>query len=392
MDKKYRIVIDARMYGLEHAGIGRYIINLLNQIEKIDHNNYYFILLRKKYYQSLTFKNKRFRKILSEYHHYTFKEQLLLPLQLIKLKPNLVHFPHFNTPILWWGKQVVTIHDLIKHESKGCQTTTRNVALYWFKFYLYRLMVWFSVKKAVKIIVPSQFWKEDLQRRYRLQPGKVTVTYEGVDEKFLQQKVSNNQSKRIKAVLSKYNITEPFFIYTGSLYPHKNIERLVRAIQCVHVSIHEYKNPTLVVVCARSIFYDRFKQKVKELGAEESVNMIGFVSDDELRLLYQAAEAFVFPTLMEGFGLPGLEAMAVGCSVLASDILILREIYGKAVLYFNPLDEGDIAEKLKRILANQELKNKLKMLGFTQVKKYSWQKMARETLRLYQSIFPDVST
>ena len=94
-----RIVIDARMYGLEHAGIGRYISCLIDEIAQLDKKNDYFILLRKKYYQKLHLKNNRFKKILVNYPHYSFREQLLLPLQLIKLRPDLVHFPHFNVPI-----------------------------------------------------------------------------------------------------------------------------------------------------------------------------------------------------------------------------------------------------------------------------------------------------
>lgn len=368
-----KIVIDARMYGLEHAGIGRYIMNLINQIEKKDKENDYFILLREKYFRDLKFKNPRFKKILAEYSHYSFREQFLLPLQLIKLKPDLVHFPHFNVPLLWWGRQVITIHDLIKHESRGSETTTRWQPFYWFKYLVYKFIVWVAVKRAVKIIVPSKWWRDELARRYRLGPNKIAVTYEAVDEKFLEPRSPELEAGKI---LAKYKIKKPFAIYTGSLYPHKNVERLVKAVKKI--------NLRLVIVCARSIFLGKFRKRIKDLKAENLVTLAGFVPDEELVSLYQEAEAFVFPSLLEGFGLPGLEAMAVGLPVIASNASCLPEIYGDAALYFDPENINDMAEKIKKVVDNQELRERLKKLGFEQVRKYSWQRMAKETLEIYK--------
>ncbi len=116
------------------------------------------------------------------------------------------------------------------------------------------------------------------------------------------------------------------------------------------------------------------------------MNFVGFVPDEELMILYQEAEAFVLPSLLEGFGLIGLEAMAVGCPVLASDIPVLKEIYGEAALYFDPKNVNDIAKKIKQIIDDQKLREKLKKLGRGQVKKYSWQKTAQETIKVYQEV------
>ena len=163
-----KIVIDARMYGLEHAGIGRYVMNLVNQLEKVGKKNEYFILLRKKYYRKLRFKNKHFKKVLAEIPHYSFKEQLFLPGILRKIKPDLVHFPHFNVPIFWQGKYIVTIHDLIKHQSRGMRTTTKLAPFYWFKYLAYQVNVFSAVKRAQKIITPSKWWKKELVKRFLL--------------------------------------------------------------------------------------------------------------------------------------------------------------------------------------------------------------------------------
>ena len=378
MTKPLKIVIDARMYGLEHAGIGRYILNLIKQIEKVDKKNEYFILLRKKYYRNLQFKNKRFKKVMADIPHYSFKEQVFLPGILKKIKPNLVHFPHFNVPIFWQGKYVVTIHDLIKHQSRGMKTTTKLVPFYWLKYLVYQVNIFSAVKRARKIITPSKWWKKELIKRYCLKPGKITVTYEGAGE-FLEKKPSLSG----QAVLKRYGISKPFVIYTGSLYPHKNVLRLVKAVIRFNELNQKNSKLSLVIACARNVFLERFKKELEKKRGLDLVVLAGFVPDGELIALYQEAEAFVTPSLLEGFGLPGLEAMAIGLPVISSNASCLPEIYGQAAVYFNPLDINDIAKKIGEVVGNEKKSQLLIKKGFEQVKKYSWQKMAKETLRVY---------
>ncbi len=142
----------------------------------------------------------------------------------------------------------------------------------------------------------------------------------------------------------------------------------------------------LVIVCARNIFWERLQKEVKNQKAENFVKMVGFVPDEELKLLYREAEVFVFPSLSEGFGLPGLEAMAAGVPVLASDIPVFREIYREAASYFNPIDSQEMAEKIKDLLIDKKKQNTLRKEGFKICDKYSWKKMAEQTLKIYQSI------
>jgi len=384
-----RIVIDARMYGLEHAGIGRYISNLIRTIshqQSAISNQQFILLVRKSKVDEIKKEvGRKLRLEVADYPHYSFQEQIFLPISLLKIKPDLVHFPHFNVPILWWGKQVVTIHDLIKHESKGRETTTRSGLLYWFKYLNYRFLVWLAVKRAVKVIVPSNYWKKELGQRYKLKQEKIVVTYEGVEKKF---QISNFQFPISNKILGKYKIKKPFLIYTGSLYPHKNVERLVEAVKILNQpsTINHQSLVTLVIVCSRSVFYERFEKKIKEMKAEELVNLVGFVPDEDLVSLYQGAEAFVFPSLLEGFGLPGLEAMACGCPVICSDIPVLKEIYNEAAEYFDPDDIDDIAEKIKKVIKDKRTSNTLIKKGFKQVKKYSWQRMAEQTLEVYKNL------
>ncbi len=377
-----KIVIDARMYGLEHTGIGRYVINLINQIDELSSRkkdkNSYLLLLRKKYFDSLRFKSRNIKKILTDYEHYSLKEQILLPLQLFKLKADLVHFPHFNVPLFWFGRYVVTIHDLIKHRSRGVKTTTRKPFIYWLKYFLYLFVVYAAIKKAKRIITPSKWWKERLISLYHLPSGKVIVTYEGVDDKFNFKRVDG------KEILKKYKIKKPFIIYTGNLYPHKNIDRLLEAV--LKINKEKKIKLILVLICARDFFLKRFEGEIKRLKAQGLVKLLGFVGDRNLVALYKKAEAFVFPSLLEGFGLTGLEAMSVGLPVISSSASCLPEVYGQAAAYFNPLNINEMAGKIVEVVSDDNLKQSLRELGLKKAKEYSWQKMAKETMAVYQSI------
>lgn len=172
-----KILIDARLYGSKNTGNGRYTENLVENLSKIDSENNYIILLRKDDFTSLTLPSN-WQKVLAEFNHYTFEEQFKLPFLISKYKPNIVHFPHFNVPILYFGKYIVTIHDLIMHKFKGGEATTRPFPLY----QIWRLGYYIAFAKAVygsvKIIVPSGAVKNEVVDYYKINPKKIEITYE----------------------------------------------------------------------------------------------------------------------------------------------------------------------------------------------------------------------
>ena len=174
-----RIVIDARLYGLENAGLGRYTINLINELQKLDDKNEYFILLRKKYFNQLNF-SPNWKKVLADINHYSLEEQTKLPKIIKDLKPDLIHFLHFNVPLFYKGKFVVTIHDLLMHKQRGLEATTLTPSRYLLKRLGYKFIFGNAVKKAVKVIVPSQAVKDEVCYYYKLNTEKVIVTYEGI--------------------------------------------------------------------------------------------------------------------------------------------------------------------------------------------------------------------
>lgn len=174
-----RIVIDARLYGLENAGLGRYSMNLIEELQKLQDNNHYMVLLRKKYFDKLSFKGN-WQKVLADIPHYTLAEQIKLPGLIKRFKPDLVHFLHFNVPVFYKGKYIVTIHDLLMHKQRGLEATTLTPSRYFLKRLGYKFVFGETVKRAVKIIVPSQTVKDEVAYYYKLSPDKIIVTHEGI--------------------------------------------------------------------------------------------------------------------------------------------------------------------------------------------------------------------
>jgi len=379
--KRKKILIDARMASLKHAGIGRYILNLLNEIQKKEkESNFSFALIADK--KNLAQLKKQFGGNFTYFpavsSHYSFWEQFEISFLIGKINPDLVHFPHFNVPLLMKKAYVVTIHDIIKHYSKGKETTTKSSLIYWPKYLAYRLLFRQTIKRAKKIIVPSQWVKNQLIKKYQFVKNKVIVIYEGVDPK-----IKRVNQKFTQKTLDHYKINSPYILYVGSLYPHKNIPALLKAIKILSDKSYPIN---LVIISARNVFQERVKKQIKKLGIKNKVKILNFLTDKELAAFYQKATAFVFPSLMEGFGLPGLEAMQCGCPVLAANSSCLPEIYGQAALYFDPQKPEKIAKMVLEVANSFSIRQNLINKGYERVKLFSWEKNVSETLRVYRKI------
>lgn len=365
-----KIVLDARMYGLEHGGIGRYVVNLVEQLQKLDDKNDYTLLLRKGYFSQLNMPD-RWKKVLVDARHYSFKEQFSVARSLESLKPDLVHFPHFNVPVFYRGKYIVTIHDLLMHK-RGAAATTLHPMAYFIKRVGYKLVFENSIKRAHKIIVPTSFVKSEVVKAYPAVADKLEVIYEGVDESIFGGRVTSGYLRRNK-------IKKPYFLYVGNVYPHKNVGRLVEAAASAEAK--------LVVVTPRNVFQKRLEEFVKSHNAQDYVHFTGYVEDRDLSTLYKNAAAFVYPSLEEGFGLPGLEAMVNKCLVLASDTPVFKEVYKDNAIYFNPMDFSSIARAMAEVLKMEnDQKGKLTAKAYEFAKRYNWQETARKTLEIYNSV------
>lgn len=382
-----RIGIDARFYGSVGKGLGRYTQKLIEGLEALDTDNEYVIFLGRENFDEYTPQDPRFKKVLARYPWYGFSEQFLFPFLLLRHRLDLVHFPHFNVPFWYPKKFIVTIHDLILLHYPTIRNTTRPAFLYAIKFRAYRFIIASAIRRAEHIITVSQFTARDIADRYPSARGKMSVTYEATDpfcsflppreEQILLQRFSLLRFgiQAIPDAVTR-DILRPYILYVGNAYPHKNLEALLQAALV-------FPDAVFVLVGKEDHFYLQLKKMAQERGLK-NVLFTGFVDDHHLNTLYRFAVCYLFPSLYEGFGLPPLEAMARGVPVLSSDRGSLPEILGDAAYYFNPEIEGSLEKALAGILGSEMLRSDLSSRGYTQVSRYSWKTMARETLVLYE--------
>ena len=382
-----KIGIDARFYGV--AGPGRYVSNLISELEKIDTKNQYTIFLTDKGNQQYHPKNPNFKKWITNIPWYSVQEQTVLLLEYMRADLDVLHVPHFNIPLLYMGKFVVTIHDLTMHEFDTTAVTTLPTPLYKVKKAAYMVVINAAAAKAKKIIVPSNTVKEEVsQKLHGAKPKKISVCYEGVDESLLG--LSPQDERVMLTRIEEMGIKSRYFLYVGSAYPHKNLNTLI-------VSYKEYLERSGLenqLVLAGKI--DDFSQRTAAFShalkldkkviyaAKFSENK--YVPDRDLAYLYRGALAYISPSLKEGFSITPLEAQSFGVPVVISDIPTHREIFGDSALYFDPNSNIDITEKLNKIATDEDLRHNLIRAGFENVKKYSWKKMAEDILRIYESV------
>lgn len=385
-----KILIDARMYGLEHSGIGRYLINLIDNLKIIDKENRYILLLRKKYFQpdaqhplnenSLkTLAN--WKKVLADFKHYTLEEQIRLPLIIKKENPDLVHFPHINIPIFYRRPFVVTVHDMTMHR-QGTEATTLPLYKYYLKRVPYRFAFRQAVVKSKKIFTPSEYVKAELVNYFKVNPDKIVVTYEGYNIDYLVEKAAGRELE----TLAKYKLAnKDYFFYVGNAYPHKNLESAIKAT--IDLNKKKGVNVLFVIAGSKDIFMERLRKVIDKLNADEYIKLLGFVTDDELGVLYKYSLGFVYASLSEGFGLQGLEAIASGTILLASNIPVFREIFNTHAFYFNPKDISSISSTMYSVLKIKR-EDRFRYLNSAQeyIRKYSWQKMTKETLEVYKKV------
>lgn len=369
-----RIGIDARLYGPLHGGLGRYTQKLIQELEKADLKNEYVIFLRDEQFASYQPQNPNFSRVSANFRPYSLQEQLVFPKLLKSQQLDLVHFPHFNAPLFYRGKFVVTIHDLIISHYPTSRASTLNPWWYKIKLFFYNQVVKAAANRSQRVIAVSEYTKNDLVKILNIAPEKIQVIYEGVDLP----KVSVN----IDNLLIKLGIRNDFLLYVGSAYPHKNLERLILAfVEVLKIK----KDLQLVLVGKVNYFYGRLKDLIEAEKLRGKVVLTDYLPDEELVGLYQKARAYVFPSLMEGFGLPPLEAQSHDLPVVCSDIPCLKEVLAYSALYFAPEDVNQMAEKILLILADQALRQKLIERGRFNLTRFSWSKMAQEVLSLYQT-------
>jgi glycosyltransferase involved in cell wall biosynthesis len=304
--------------------------------------------------------------------HYSLKEQTSLLGLIKKVGPDLTHFPHFNHPIFYNGRFVVTIHDL----TLG-QYAERGSVI---KRQIYKNVINHAAKSSQKILTVSNFVRDEIIREFDLPAEKVVTTYNAIDKRF-----SRSDKSTIEATLTKYRIQKPYVLSVGQWRSHKNLLRLVDAFAMLKKD-PKFDDLKLVFVGREDPKYPQLPDYIKQENLTESVKFTGFVADDDLPAIYSGAGVFCFSSLSEGFGLPGLEAQACGTPVASSDRTCMPEIYADGAIYFNPENTKDICEKLSLVLSDPSLAKKLIDLGIKNASRFTWEITAKKTLEVYREI------
>jgi glycosyltransferase involved in cell wall biosynthesis len=357
-----RIVIDARESG---TSTGRYIDKLIENLGLLKPAQEITVLAkphRVDYLQELA---PDFTVVETRYKEFTFAEQLGFRKQLDALRADLVHFGMVQQPILYKKRTVTTIHDLT---TLRFNNPDKLLGVFKIKQQVYQHVIKRVAMKSSALIVPSQFVKNDVIKFTGVDPAKITVTHEAADR--------ISQPAGAIAVLEKL----PFIMYVGRPTPHKNLERLIQAFQILQKQQPDLK---LALVGQQDGNYRRVEAFAAKRGVRNIV-FTGFASEGQLRWLYENCRAYVFPSLSEGFGLPGLEAMMHGAPVVSSNATCLPEIYGDTAEYFDPLNVQGMADAIQKVLTDQNLRAELIKKGAAQAKKYAWKRMAQQTLEIYE--------
>ena len=360
-----KIVIDARESG---TSTGRYVDKLVEYLHKLKPEFEIIILAKSPRLEFFKKIAPDFKAVKSDFKDFTFAEQLGLMRQIKSLQPDLVHFTMTQQPVLYRGRKITTIHDLT---TLRFDNPSKNPVVFKLKQQVYGRVIKNVAKNSAVIITPSKFVARDVARFANIRPGKIAVTSEAADRITVPaQQVPRLGGKR-------------FIMYVGRATPHKNLRRLIGAFEILRKS-----NPDLMLVLAGKFDanYHRLEALVSRKRMADAVVFPGFVSDGELRWLYDNTEAYVFPSLSEGFGLPGLEAMVQAAPVVSSNASCLPEVYGDGAHYFDPKITYDIAQKISNVINDRSLRNILTKKGRIQAAKYSWQTMAKQTLAIYRQV------
>lgn len=376
-----RIGIDARFYGPLGKGLGRYTQEIVDRIVSLDTHHEYVIFLGKDNFDEFVPPRPNVKKVLADVRWYTWAEQFVMP-RLIKQEGiTLMHFPHFNVPVFCPVPFVITIHDLILTKFPTMRATTLGPVIYFIKNLGYRFGISRAVKRARAVIAVSEYTKEDILSQFKIRPEKVRVIYEGVAK--LDHAADQAYTAKLEAneILSGYCILEPYLLYVGNAYPHKNLETLVRVFLKLKPLFPDLK---LVLVGREDYFYSRLKEFVKSVTSDTNAIIFpGYVPDQDLQTLFSHAAAYVFPSQYEGFGLPPLEAMSRDCPVISSNATCLPEILGEAAVYFNPESETEMTDVIAQVLSTPPLRVELIAKGREQIKRYDWQRAAEDTIKVY---------
>jgi glycosyltransferase involved in cell wall biosynthesis len=368
-----RVGINAFFLSQPATGSGQYTHHLLKALARAEPGNKYIPLTPHAQFQAVLTCNLQPAIWIAQNLAKVWFEQVSFPQACRHRNVDVAHAPYFASPLWPTEPTVVTIHDLIPM----LLPAYRGSAL----VRLYTRLVATAAKRAHAIIADSECSKRDIVRLLGIPPQRVHVIYLAAEERF--QPVEDEV--RLGSVRRRYGLPERYVLYLGGLDQRKNVLILIRAFARVRGVLG--KSHCLVIAGRlperESALFPDPRRVVAKLDLKEAVRFVGWVAEEDKPALYSGAACFVYPSLYEGFGLPPLEAMACGASVIASNASSLPEVVGDAGLLVAPQDVEDLAEAMIAVLSDGDLRASLRQRGIARAKRFSWEKTAKETLEVY---------
>lgn len=380
----------------ERAGPENYTYNLLKELLRVDHKNFYRLYYNPRASNLQLTRSARFwlsPKAPSDSQPRTSNFELRtitwpklwtqggLALECLREPPDVLFIPAHTIPLLRRPnlKTVVTIHDV------GFQKFLEQYQRRWWRLYGGRISN-FAARAATHVIAVSESTKKDLIEKLGVRPDKITVIYEGVNHEIFRQQFNHLAIQQLRR---KYGIDNEYLLFVGTIQPRKNLVRLIEAFQQTQNSLNS--QISLVIVGKKGWLCEEIYEAPKKFGVEDKVKFLGYIPTDDVVTLLNGAKFFVLPSLYEGFGLVVLEAMACGCPVLTSNTSSLPEVVGSARggsgagILVDPYSVEDIARGIGQVLElNETQRRSLVEKGLKQAQRFTWQKAAKETIEVFE--------
>ena len=372
-----KIAIDIRR--ITEFGVGTYTRNIIRALTRLDRENEYFLLGSPEKAKEMDDLPENFSSI-EVASPETAKGFFQCHSVLAGLGCDLVHVPHlFWLPHHYPCPYVITVHDVLDHMYRARNGSGLKRSLH---FQLTRRVL----RNSARIFAVSTFTKNEIQKLFGIEPRRIEVIYNAIDARFLTGHASDADRQMLA---ERYQIAYPFLLYAGRISPHKNLVRIIEAFAALKAELakqDQFPDLKLIIIGDELSKHPDLRRTVVRAGVQNDVRFLGFVPIDVLRVFYDVAKVFVFPSLYEGFGLPPLEAMAHGTPVLTSNTSSIPEVVGNAAVLVNPENLFEMMRALQRVLCDQVLRERLRHAGYEQVKKFSWDHAVSDILAGYREV------
>lgn len=373
-----QVAIDIRR--ISDFGVGTYIRNIVRALSRLDRLNRYHLIGPPEKAEEIGPLPPNFHTIALREHDTSVRGFFEFRNILRRLGCDLVHIPHlFWLPRLLSCPYVMTVHDVLEHMSHATKHSGARRLLH---FQLTRRVL----LGASRVFAVSQFTKSELEKLFSIPARRIEVVYNAVDERFMH----GHATEADRALIAqRYQVTYPFILYAGRISPHKNLVRIIEAFSALRAELEKdgkYPDLKLIIIGDELSKNPDLRRTVIKSGVQNEVRFLGFVPIEVLRIFYDLAKVFIFPSLYEGFGLPPLEAMVHGTPVITSNTSSLPEVVGNAAVLVNPENVFEIMRALHRVLVDQKLREKMKCRSVEQSQRFSWESSARRVLQVYHEV------